>query len=137
MEGSSPRRRKRGNTGGRPTGRSSILGHPDGKFSCGKGQERKKEQKRKKDEGLWKLTRCGNGGKIEKPRHFPTVSTNAWKTLRKKRSEFPTVPTGPTTAAIHLKKGNFLSEGWGAPNWRFAGNGEEQLMVGRKRSGSV
>jgi hypothetical protein len=40
---------------------------------------------------LWKLPRHGNRGKIK--RRFSPCSHSAWKTLRQKRSEFPTVPT--------------------------------------------
>ena len=45
-----------------------LLGDPGAKFSCGKGPERKKEQKRKKNQGLWKLTPLME---IRKERGFP------------------------------------------------------------------
>jgi hypothetical protein len=47
---------------------------------------------------------------IRKERGFPQ---RLEKDLAKKARLF-TVPTGPT-AAIHLKKDDFLSEEWGAP----------------------
>ena len=48
---------------------------------------------------LWKLPRHGNGGKIKRP--FSRLSHNAWKTLRRRHSEFPTVPTASATSPIH------------------------------------
>jgi hypothetical protein len=50
-------------------------------------------------DALWKPWKNRRAQEIFPP--FP----QRWKTLRKKRSEFPTVPTGPTTVAIHLQKG--------------------------------
>jgi hypothetical protein len=48
---------------------------------------------------------------IRKKRGFPQrLEKTSQRTLG-----FFTVPTGPT-AAIHLKKDNFLSEEWGAPH---------------------
>jgi hypothetical protein len=84
-----------------------FLVDPGPKFSYGKRPERKKEQKRKQNQGLWKLTPLME---IRKERGFPQ---RLEKDLAKKARLF-TVPTGPT-AAIHLKKGDFLSEEWGAP----------------------
>jgi hypothetical protein len=45
-----------------------FLGDPGAKFSCGKRPERKKEQKRKKNQGPWKLTPLME---IRKERGFP------------------------------------------------------------------
>ena len=102
---------------GRPTERASFRGDPGAKFLWGTDRISTKKEKRSKKErkqGLWKLTRCGNAGKIVERKRFSHRFHSAWKTLRPKRCEFPTVPTGPMTAAIHLKKGDFLSEEWGA-----------------------
>jgi hypothetical protein len=101
-------RRKKGDATGRPTERSSLLGDPGANFfgeNTGFLTKKEKRSKRERNEGLWKLTRCGNLGKIEERKRFSHRFPSAWKTLRKKRSEFPTVPTGPTTVAIHLQKG--------------------------------
>ena len=47
---------------------------------------------------LWKLPRIWKSGKTNSMfSHFPT---SAWKTRRKNRSEFPTVPTASTTSFI-------------------------------------
>ena len=51
---------------------------------------------------LWKLTRCGNRGKIKEPKRFSHCFHSAWKTLRKRRSEFPTVPTA-SAASFSIK----------------------------------
>jgi hypothetical protein len=58
---------------------------------------------------------------IRKERGFPQ---RLEKDLAKNARLF-IVPTGPT-AAIHLKKGDFLSEEWGAPHW-------PQFRLGRFR----
>jgi hypothetical protein len=56
---------------------------------------------------LWKLTRCGNRGKIKEPKRFSHCSHSAWKTLRKKRCEFPTVPTASAaSSSIETKQHN-------------------------------
>ena len=53
---------------------------------------------------LWKLPLCGSRGKIKLQGNFPTASTIAWKTLRKKqkRGDFPTVPTA-SAAGFNLE----------------------------------
>ncbi len=48
---------------------------------------------------LWKLTRYGNRGKIKEPKRFSHRFHSAWKTLRKRRSEFPTVPTASAASS--------------------------------------
>ena len=48
---------------------------------------------------LWKLPRHGNSGKIKRP--FFHRSHSAWKTLRKKRSAFPTVPTASAASPLN------------------------------------
>ena len=47
---------------------------------------------------LWKLPPGGNGGKIKKP--FSPRFHRAWKTLRRKHSEFPTVSTAAATSPL-------------------------------------
>jgi hypothetical protein len=67
--------------------------------------------------GLWKMTWLME---IRTERGFPQPLGKAFG--------FPTFPTGPTaavdpqtelfsTAAFHLRKANFLSEGWGVPQF--------------------
>jgi hypothetical protein len=58
---------------------------------------------------LWKLTRCGNLGKIQEPKRFSHCSHSAWKTLRKKRCEFPTVSTA-SAASSSLKNKQHCDE---------------------------
>ena len=48
---------------------------------------------------LWKLPRPGNSGKIERP--FFHCFQGAWKTLRRKHSEFPTVPTASAASPLN------------------------------------
>jgi len=48
---------------------------------------------------LWKRPRHGNRGKIK--RRFSPGSHRAWKTLRQKRSEFPTVPTASAASPLN------------------------------------
>jgi hypothetical protein len=70
---------------------------------------------------LWKLPRPGNGGKIKRP--FSHRSPRAWKTLRKKRSEFPPVPTASATSPLNsLFLQNCRVLGWN-PQSRFTCNG--------------
>src|SRR5262249_27220912 len=89
----------------------------------------KKERRRPVEtDALWKRW------KNRKAKTFSHRFHSAWKTLRQKRSEFPTVPTGPTTAAIHLKKGNFLSEGWGAPHIECSARSARQRTPCRRPS---
>src|ERR1700688_4120825 len=51
----------------------------------------------RKKTGLWKLTRCGNAGKIKEPKRFsPRIHR-------------------PGADGHHLKKDDFLSKEWGVP----------------------
>jgi hypothetical protein len=56
-------------------------------------QKRKKNQKEK---SLWKLPQLWKSTKEAFGNFFLMISTAAWKSLRKNRSGFPTVTTGPT-----------------------------------------
>jgi hypothetical protein len=57
---------------------------------------------------LWKLPLCGNRGKTK--RLFFHRSHIAWKTPRKKRAEFPPVPTAPTAVYQTDKKRRLKGE---------------------------
>ena len=106
---------------GRPSWRSSFLGDPGTKFLCGKlerGTKKEKSSKKERKEGLWKLTLPME---IRKERGFPQQLE---KSLAKKRSAFSQFPQAQqqgsiynvSQTAIHLKKAQFWSEGWGAPH---------------------
>src|SRR5215470_3060312 len=84
--GGRPRKRKKGSATGRPTERSSFPGDPSARFSCGKRPERKKEQKRKKNPGLWKLTPLME---IRKERGFPQRLEKRPRQERSAFSQFP------------------------------------------------
>ena len=111
---------------GRPSWRSSFLGDPGTIFLCGKlerGTKKEKSSKKERKEGLWKLTLLME---IRKERGFPQQLE---KSLAKRRSAFSQFPQAQQQAsiykvlqaAIHLKKANFWSEGWVAPQrWREA-----------------
>jgi hypothetical protein len=62
-------------------------------------QRKKKESKKKESRGLWKLPQPWKSEKVAFGDFFLMISTAAWKSLRKKRSSFSTVTTGP--AAIN------------------------------------
>lgn len=57
---------------------------------------------------LWKLPRCGNHGKTKQ--QFFHRSHIAWKTPRKKRSGFPTVPTAPAAGNLFRKNRGLRGE---------------------------
>jgi len=107
---------------GRPSWRSSFLGDPGAKFLCGKrerGTKKEKSSTKERKEGLWKLTLLME---IRKERGFPQQLE---KSLAKKRSAFSQFPQAQQQGsiynvlqtAIHLKKAQFWSEGWGAPHY--------------------
>jgi len=53
---------------------------------------------------LWKLPQRWKSIKVAFGNFFFMISTTAWKSLRKKRSGFPTVPTAPTTVVKFRKQ---------------------------------
>jgi len=107
--------RKSGGCTGRPNELASFPGHPGATFLCGKpwGSTKKEKEAKKKPRGLWKLTPLME---IRRERGFPPRLEKASQTTL----GFFTVPTSPTTAAIHPNKGDCLSEEWGAPPRRTA-----------------
>jgi len=58
-------------------------------------QRKKKGPKKKERGGLWKLPQPWKSDKVACGDFFLMISTAAWKSLRKKRYGFSTVPTGP------------------------------------------
>ena len=60
-------------------------------------QRKKKEAKKKERGGQWKLPQPWKSTKVAFGDFFLMISTAAWKSLRKKRSSFSTVTTGPAT----------------------------------------
>jgi hypothetical protein len=83
------RGRKKRDAVGRPTCESSLLGHPDTKFFCGKRGMGTKNEKTGRTEGLWKLT------PLWKSAH-PADSHSGLKRASPTTLGFFTVPTGPT-----------------------------------------
>jgi hypothetical protein len=59
-------------------------------------QTKKKEAKKKESRGLWKLPQPVEIGKVAFGNFLLMISTAAWKSLCKERSDFSTVTTGPT-----------------------------------------
>jgi hypothetical protein len=113
------RRDEAGYAAGRPSWRSSFLGDAGTKFLCGKlerGTKKEKSSKKERKEGLWKLTLLWESAKS-------ADSHSSLKKSSKRRSTFSQFPQAQQQgsiynvlqAAIHLKKANFRSEEWGAP----------------------
>jgi hypothetical protein len=67
-----------------------------------KAQRKKKEAKKKESRGLWKLPQPWKSTKVAFG-DLSMTSTAAWKNLRKKRSGFSTVTTGPATINYLLR----------------------------------
>ena len=65
--------------------------------------QRKKKEPKKKESGLWKLPQPWKSEKVAFGNIFLMISTAAWKSLRTKRSGFPTVTTGPAVIN-HLRE---------------------------------
>jgi hypothetical protein len=76
----------------RPIGRSSILRHPDAKFSGGKGQERERSKKERKTKACGNCRASGNGGKIEKPKRFSRPFHRPGKLSAQSAARFPQLP---------------------------------------------
>jgi len=72
-------------------------------------QRKKKEAKKKEGEACGNCRSRGNRKRWPSASFFLMISTAAWKSLRKKRSGFPTVTTGPA-ATCHLLFGNTFAE---------------------------
>ena len=66
-------------------------------------QRKKNEAKKKERGGLWKLPQQWKSEAVAFGDFFLMISAAAWKSLRTKRSGFPTVTTGPT-AINHLRE---------------------------------
>src|SRR5262249_18703806 len=82
-------------------------------------QRKKKEAKKKESGGLWKLPQPWKSAKVACGDFFLMISTAAWKSLRKKRSGFSTVTTGPTAINNQPRSLSFsMSHGWGAAHQR-------------------
>jgi hypothetical protein len=61
-------------------------------------QRKKKGPKKKERGGPWKLPQPWKSAKVASGDFCLMISTAAWKSLRKKRYGFSTVPSGPATS---------------------------------------
>ena len=109
---------KTGDVAGRSSGRSLFLGDPGAIFFCGKLEtDTKKEKRSKKERKRRPVETDAADGNPQRTR----IPTATCKTLlgfahfpqaRRRRS---LTTEHFSTAAIHLRKADFLSEGWGVP----------------------
>jgi len=96
-------------------------------------QRKKKEAKKKESRGLWKLPQPWKSAKVACGDFFLMISTAAWKSLRKKRSGFSTVTTGPTANNNQPESLSVsVSHGWGAVQPMF--NSKFSILSRKNRS---